>query len=150
MYTLLYIEKKQKQEEGNGSASTVCHLPSSYSSSYHPSGCDEGKSKGANRTGRERTSAKDAADLFARSSPLLLLRLMSSPSTPSPAAHLLARLCQHSGRGTGGHLVRFWSMQSPPHRHHLATDRPATSNHRASPRSVCHPSCLVLFPSSRW
>lgn len=25
IYTLLYIEEKQKQEEGKGSASTVCH-----------------------------------------------------------------------------------------------------------------------------
>ena len=59
---------------------------------------------------------------------------MSSPSTPSPAAHHFARLCQRSGRGTGGYLVRFWAMQSPPHRHHLATDRPAASDHRAAPR----------------
>ena len=35
-----------------------------------PSGGEEGKSKGANETERERTRAKDAADLFARSSPL--------------------------------------------------------------------------------
>ena len=60
----------------------------------------------------------------------LLLRLMSSPSTPSPAAHHFARLCQRSGRGTGGHPVRFWSMLSP----HLATTSPANSSHRASPR----------------
>ena len=59
---------------------------------------------------------------------------MSSPSTPSPAAHHFARLCQRSGRGTGGYLVRFWAMLSPQHRHHLATDRPAASDHRAAPR----------------
>ena len=50
---------------------------------------------------------------------------MSSPSTPSQAAHPIARLCQRSGRGTGGHLVRFWAMLSPPHRHHIGTERPA-------------------------
>ena len=55
---------------------------------------------------------------------------MSSPSTPSPAAHHFARLCQHSGRGTGGHLVLFWAMLSP----HLAITSPANSSHRASPR----------------
>ena len=92
----------------------------------------EGKSKGANRTGRERTRAKDTAAIFSSSSPLLL-RLMSPPSTPSPAPHHFARLCQRSGRGTGGHLVRFWAMSSPPHRHHIAADRPTTSS-RASPR----------------
>ena len=37
-------------------------------------------------------------------------------------------------------------MQSPPHRHHLATDRPAASDHRAAPRAVGHPARLVLFP----
>ena len=86
------------------------------------------------REGRERTSAKDAAAIFASSSPLLLLRLMSSPSTSSPAAHHFARFCQRSWRGTGCHIVRFWAMQSPPHRHHLATYRPASSDHRAAPR----------------
>ena len=60
----------------------------------------------------------------------LLLRLMSLPSTPSPAAHHFARLCQRSGRWTGGHLVRFWSMSSP----RLATTSPANSSKRASPR----------------
>ena len=88
--------------------------------------------------GREGTRAKYSADLFARSSPLLLLRLMSSPSTPSPAAHPIARLCQRSGRGTGCHLVRFWAMQSPPHRHTLP---PIDKQPAAGQRLDCLPSC---------
>ena len=60
----------------------------------------------------------------------LLFRLLPPPSTPSPAAHHFARLCQRSGRGTGGHLVRFWAMSSP----HLTTTSPATRSHRAAPR----------------
>ena len=55
---------------------------------------------------------------------------MSTPSTPSPAARHFAILCQRSGRGTGGHLIRFRAMPSP----HLATTSPANSSHRASPR----------------
>ena len=89
--------------------------------------------------GRERTRAKYSADLFARSSPLLLLRLMSSPSTPSPAVHPIARLCHRSGRGTGGHLVRFWTMSSP----HLATTSPPIYQHQGSASTVCHPARLV-------
>lgn len=46
-----------------------------------------------------------------------LFRLLPPSSTPSPAAHNFAPLCQRSWRGTGGHLVRFWAMSSP----HLAT-----------------------------
>ena len=60
----------------------------------------------------------------------LLFRLMSTPSTPSPAAHHFARLCHRSGRGKEGHPVRFRAMPSP----HLATTSPANSSHRASPR----------------
>ena len=88
----------------------------------------EGKSKGTDRQGRKRTRAKDAADLFARSSPLLLLRLMSSPSTPSPAAHTSPR--RTITEGTGGHLVRFWAMLSPPH---LNTSPPTSRPFLASP-----------------
>ena len=114
-----------------------------------PSGGDGRAEQTTNETEREGTRAKYSADLFARSSPLLLLRLMSSPSTPSPADHPIARLCQRSGRGTGGHLVRFCAMQSPPPRHHLATDHPAASDHRAAPRrSAILPSASSSSSSS--
>ena len=78
----------------------------------------------------------------------LLLRLMSSPSTPSPAARHFALLCQRSGRGTGGHLVRFWAMLSPPHRH----TSPPIDQQQGSASTVCHLARLVLFPvpSFRW
>ena len=64
---------------------------------------------------------------------------MSSPSTPSPAAHHFARFCQRSGRGTGGHLVRFWAMLSPPHR-----QRPAASKQQGNASTFCHTARLVL------
>ena len=63
---------------------------------------------------------------------------MSSPSTPSPAAHHFARFCQRSGRGKCGHLVRFWAMQSPPHRH---TSPPIDQQPAAGQRLDCLPSC---------
>lgn len=67
---------------------------------------------------------------------------MSSPSTPSPAARHFARFCQRSGRGTGGQLVRFWAMQSPPHRH---TSPPIYQQPAAGIAStVFHPARLVL------
>ena len=103
-----------------------------------------GKTKASRREGRERTRAKDAADLFARSSPRLCSVCCPhrphhrQPFTTSPPSH------QQSGRGKDAHHVRLWVMPSIPHRHHLATDRPATR--RAAPRSVCHPARLVLFP----
>lgn len=115
VYTLLYIEKEQKQagkgrakgqttrkKENQGSASTVCH-PSRLVLVLFLQVVMYGK--GNDRPGRERTRAKDAADLFARSSPLLLLRLMPPLSTPSPAAHHFARLCQ-----------RLDGLPSSPHR----------------------------------
>ena len=76
----------------------------------------------------------------------LLFRLLSSPSAPSPATHPVAPPTKE----------REERAPCPAlggcHRHHLATDRPATR--RAAPRSVCHPARLVLFPvlfpSIRW
>ena len=68
----------------------------------------------------------------------LLFRLLFSPSAPSPAAHQVAPPTKE----------REERAPCPAlggcHRHHLATDRPATR--RAAPRSVCHPARLVLFP----
>ena len=115
IYTLLYIKKEQKQEEGKG------------------------KSKRANRTGRENQGEGFRRHLrqFLAS---LLLRLLPPPSTPSPAA-------QPSPRRTitewnGGHLVRFWAMSSP----HLATTSPANSSQQrqGSASTVCNPPRLVL------
>ena len=66
---------------------------------------------------------------------------MSTPSTPSPAARHFARLCQRSGRGTGGHLVRFWAMSSPPPRHHIASEQQP----QGIASTFCHPARLVQF-----
>ena len=76
----------------------------------------------------------------------LLFRLLPSPSTPSPAAHHFARLCHRSGRGTGGHLVHFWAMSSPPHRR----TSPPINQQQCSASTVCHHGRLVpvLFLSS--
>ena len=125
-------------------------LPASSSSPSHPSGGEEGKSKGANRTGRERTRAKDAADIFARSSlpsssavPVILrpdlVRSLSSvrPSVflflvprspscrltakPTPAAHYLTRSHpRQSGKGSPRPVLVV--IPSPPPRHRPATE----------------------------
>ena len=73
-------------------------------------------------------------------------RLSSVPSDvftvqPSPAAHHFSRLCQRSGRETGGHIVRFWAMLSPPHRH----TSPPIDQQQGSASTVCHPARLVQF-----
>ena len=100
---------------------------------------EQGKSKRANRTGRENQGEGCRRHLcqFLAS---LLLRLLHPPSTPSPAA-------QPSPRRTitewnGGHLVRFWAMSSP----HLATTSPANSSQQrqGSASTVCNPPRLVL------
>ena len=79
----------------------------------------------------------------------LLFRLMPSPSTPSPAAHHFARLCQRAGRGTGGYIGRFWAMLLPPPRHR------STSNQRPGQRLDGLPSFPPRplhrpLPSFRW
>ena len=68
-----------------------------------------GKTKTSRREGREKQGEGCRRHLrqFLAS---LLLSLVSPPSTPSPAAHHFARLCQRSGRGTDSHLVQFWAM----------------------------------------
>ena len=67
---------------------------------------EQGQSKRENRTGRENQGERFRRHLrqFLAS---LLFPLLPPPSTTSPAAHHFARLCQRSGIGTGGHLVRF-------------------------------------------
>ena len=65
----------------------------------------------------------------------LLFRLLSSPSAPSPDSHRVAPPTKESEErapcpALGG-----------CHRHHIATDRPATR--RAAPRAVCHPARLA-------
>ena len=72
---------------------------------------------------------------------------MSLPSTPSPAAHHFARLCQRSGRRTGGHLVHFWAMSSPPPRHHIASEQ-QPANSRAAPRRSAILPASSSFPSN--
>ena len=154
IYTLLYIEEKQKQAEGKGSASTVCHPYRLVLFLFLPllQIVRARKNKRARRReGRERTRSKDAAELFARSSPLLLLRLMSTPSTPSPAAHRLTR-SQHLPRVREGRPPRplLGDVIATP-RH---TSSPIDHQQQGSPSTVCHPSrrvlVLFLFPSVRW
>ena len=110
-----------------------------------PSCGDVGQSKRNRKRGNQGEGCRRHLRPFLAS---LLFRLMSSPSTPSPAAHHFARLCQRSWRGTGCHLVRFWVMSSP----HLATTSPATRSHRAAHRrsSILPASSPHLFPSVRW
>ena len=99
--------------------------------------------RASRREGRERTRAKDAADLFARSSPLFCsVCCLHCPQhrqtlTPHPLATSPRVREGRSPRPLLGDVI------ATP-RHHLATDRPATR--RAAPRSVCHPARLVLFP----
>ena len=70
--------------------------------------------KGGRRKRKRENQGEGCRRPIARSSPLLLLRLMSSPSTPSTAAHTSPR--RTITEWTDGHLVRFWEMLSPPHR----------------------------------
>ena len=72
----------------------------------------------------------------------LLLRLMSSPSTPSPAAH------HFEGRAATP------SASGRCYRHNVATPRRRSTNNQqqGSASTVCHLARLVLFPvpSFRW
>jgi hypothetical protein len=92
----------------------------------------EGKGEGTDRPGREKTRARNANDLFARSSPLFLFRLWSPPSTPSPRVR--------EGRPPRPVLA----MPSPPPRHRSTSKQ----QRQGSASTVCHPPRLVLFPVS--
>ena len=110
-------------------------MPASSSSPSHPSGGDEGKSKGANRTRRDRTCAKDAADILASSSPLfrsvccLTVRTIASGSPSHPV------------KGMGGHPARLWVMLSPPPRQRSA------NNKRGAGLRACLSSCRLSLAS---
>ena len=114
-----------------------------------PSGGEEGNSKRANRTGRERTRVKDAAAIFASSSTLFCSVYClhrphhRQPLTPSPACV--------SAQGAGRAATS--SASGRCYRHHIATTSPSTNNQQqGSASTVCHPARLVLFPvpSFRW
>ena len=155
IYTLLYIEKERKQT-GNGSAKGQTNqeerepgqrldcLPSCPPRPRSLPSCgDVGQSKRNRKRENQGEGCRRHLRQFLAS---LLFRLMSTPSTPSPAAHHIARLCRRSGRGKEGHPVRFRAMPSPPHRHHIASEQQP----QGIASTFCHPARLVhvLFLSS--
>ena len=109
-----------------------------------PSGGEEGKSKGANETEREGTRAKDAAAIFASSSPLfcsvccLHCPHHRQPLTASPARNI----AKGEGRTvTPSASGRCYRHTSP------ATRRAAPRQSSILPASS---SSSPLFPFSRW
>lgn len=125
--TLLYIEEEQRKREGTTEGQSEKNRRN-------------GKSKG-----REKNGAKDAAAIFASSSPPSVPSA-PSPFTPSPAAHRFAGSHHRPRLGKGGHLVRFWVMLSP---HHLAPISQSidqqTAGQRLARLSSCPPRPLPLF-----
>ena len=101
--------------------------------------------RASRREGRERTRAKDAADLFARSSPLfcsvccLHCPQHRQPITPSPARNI--------AKGEGRTVTP--SASGRCHRHHLAADRPAAGQ-RIDGLPSCPPRPLPRLSSFRW
>ena len=93
--------------------------------------------RASRREGRERTRAKDAADLFARSSPLfcsvccLHCPHHRQPLTASPARNI--------AKGEGRTVTP--SASGRCYRHHLAADRPA-AGHRLDGLPSCPPRPL--------
>ena len=109
--------------------------------------------RASRREGRERTRAKDAADLFARSSPLFCsVCCLHCPQhhqtlTPSPARNI----AKGEGRTvTPSASGRCHRHTSPPHR-----QRTAATGHRLDVLPSCPPRprplpFLVVVPSFRW
>ena len=94
------------------------------------------------REGRERTRAKDAAAIFASSSPLFCsVRCLHRPHHRQTLAASPARNIAH---GEGRKATPSGSGRC--HRHHIATHRRrSTSNQQqGSASTVCHPALLVL------
>lgn len=133
LYTLLYIEKEQKQTEREGQR--LDGLPS-FPPRPRPlpllQVVREGKSKAADETGRKRTRAKDAAAIFARPLPLFCSVCCLTPSAPSPAAHPSPRRTSNQGREEGRPPRRGLGDVIATPCHHLATDRqrPAATGQR--------------------
>ena len=112
--TLLYIEKEKQEEQR--------------------------KRDGRNR--KRENHGEGCRRPLARSSPLLLLRLMSSPSTPSTAAHTHHVAPSPKGRAaTSSASGRCYRHTSP------ATRRAAPRQSAILPASS---SSSSLFPFSRW
>ena len=94
--------------------------------------------------GRERTRAKDAAAIFASSSPLFCsVWCLHHPHHRQPIATLPACVStQGEGRAaTSSSSGRCHRNTSPPHRH-----RSPSSQQQGSASTVCHHHRLVLFP----
>lgn len=149
IYLIIYRERTKANGKGRAAPRRSAILPAS--SSSPPSGGEDREKQSSRRNRkRERTRAKDAAAVFARSSPLFCS--VCCPHRPHHRQPLtLTTSHQQPGRGTGGHLVQFWAKPSP----HLATDRPASSKkqQKAPRRSAILPassSSPSLFPSARW
>lgn len=134
LYTLLYIEKEQKQREREGQR--LDGLPS-----FPPRPLPllqvvrEGKSKAADETGRKRTRAKDAAAIFARPLPLFCSVCCLTPSAPSPALTLSPAHAIAKGKGR---TATPSPSSSPPSG---GESRAASQPGRAIPcLSACRPS----------
>ena len=122
---------------------------------FPPSGGEVGKSKGANRTGRERTRAKDAAAIFARSyllSVALTVHSIARSSLPSSSAVpvILRPDLVRSLSSVRHSVFLFLVSRSPscrlttnpsPAAHHLTR-----SHHRQSWKGSPRP-VLVVIPS---
>ena len=159
LYTLLYIEKKQKQtwkgrakgqtnQEEREPGQRLDSLPSFPPRPRSlPSDGEVGQGK---RPTRKRENQGEG---FRR--PLrpflasILFRLLSSPSAPSPAAQHITTVAPAT-RARGRAATPSGSGRC--YRHHIATDRPQQANSRAAPRAVGHPArlVLVLVRSFRW
>lgn len=135
IYLIIYRERTKANGKGRAAPRRSAILPASSSSSSPPSG-GEGREEQTSKQNRkrERTRAKDAADIFARSSPLFC-----SVCCPHRPHHR-----PREGRPPRPVLGEAIATTSPPPRHHLDTDRQANS--RAAPRAVGHPARLVLVP----
>ena len=157
LYLIIYRERTKASREGKSKGTDdekerepgqrldcLPSFPPRPRSRSLPSDGEVGKSKRNRKRENQGEGCRRHLRQFLAS---LLLRLMSSPSTPSPAAHHFARFCQRSGRRTSGHLVRFWAMSSPPPRHNIASDQQPANSRAAPRRSAILPASSSSF---RW
>lgn len=97
LYTLLYRERTKANGKGRAAPRRSAILPASSSSSSPPSG-GEGREEQTSKQNRKRENQGEGCRRHLR--PFLaslLFCLLSSPSTPSPAAHPLASDQQPQG-----------------------------------------------------
>lgn len=134
------MDRPNRKKENQGSASTACN-PARLVLVLFLQVVRYGK--GNDRPGRERTRAKDAAAIFASSSPLFCS--LCCLHLPHHRQQLTTSPASVSAQGEG--RADTSSASGRCYRHHIATTSAPIDQQQGSASTVCHPARLVHVPA---